>query len=139
MKLAQFCLGGTPRLGLLTKNGLIDATAAFSQKAPHTMFAPVGPYLTTADEVDPQSLNIECRVNGELRQSANTRDMLFSCADLVSYISQFMTLKPGDLIFTGTPAGVILGMPQEKQQWLKPGDKIEVTIETLGSLLNILS
>lgn len=102
-------------------------------------FAPVGPCITTADEIDPQSLKIECRVNGELRQSASTRDMIFDCATIVSYISQFMTLKPGDIIFTGTPAGVILGMPKEKQQWLKPGDEVRVTIEKLGSLTNFMA
>jgi 2-keto-4-pentenoate hydratase/2-oxohepta-3-ene-1,7-dioic acid hydratase in catechol pathway len=71
-------------------------------------FAPIGPCITTADEVgDPQSLQIECRVNGELRQSSNTHNMIFDCATIVSYISQFMTLRPGDIIFTGTPSGVI--------------------------------
>lgn len=99
-------------------------------------FAPVGPCITTADEIDPQSLKIECRVNGELRQSASTRDMIFDCATIVSYISQFMTLKPGDIIFTGTPAGVILGMPQENRRWLKSGDEVQVTIEKLGTLVN---
>lgn len=103
-------------------------------------FAPVGPCVTTADEVgDPQSLKIECRVNGELRQSANTRDMIFDCAAIVSYISQYMTLKPGDIIFTGTPAGVILGMPAEHRRWLKAGDEVRVTIEKLGSLTSIMA
>ncbi|QAT50630.1 FAA hydrolase family protein [Caproiciproducens sp. NJN-50] len=101
-------------------------------------FAPVGPFITTADEINPQSLKIECRVNGELRQSANTRDMIFDCATVISYVSRFMTLKPGDILFTGTPAGVILGMPKEKQQWLKPGDEVRVTIEKLGSLTNVM-
>lgn len=102
-------------------------------------FAPVGPYLTTADEVDPLSLDIQCRVNGELRQSANTRDMIFDCPTIISYISQYMTLKPGDLIFTGTPGGVILGMPKEKQRWLKAGDEVQVTIEKLGTLTNTMA
>ncbi|MFU0832664.1 MAG: FAA-hydrolase domain-containing protein [Oscillospiraceae bacterium] len=103
-------------------------------------FAPIGPCITTADEIEnPQSLQIECRVNGELRQCANTRDMIFDCAAIVSYISQFMTLRPGDIIFTGTPSGVILGMPKEKQQWLRPGDEVQVTIEKLGTLSNVMA
>lgn len=100
-------------------------------------FAPVGPCITTSDEIkDPQCLKIESRVNGELRQSANTRDMIFDSATIVSYISQYMTLKPGDIIFTGTPAGVIMGMPKEQQDWLKAGDKVQVSIEKLGTLSN---
>ncbi|WP_036737042.1 fumarylacetoacetate hydrolase family protein, partial [Paenibacillus zanthoxyli] len=91
-----------------------------------------------ADEVDPGSLNIECRVNGELRQSANTRDMIFDCAELVSYISAYITLEPGDLIFTGTPEGVILGYPEEERIWLRAGDELAVTIEGLGTLENRL-
>lgn len=101
-------------------------------------FAPIGPYLVTADEVDPTNLDIRCEVNGVLRQSANTSDMIFDCATIVSYLSQHMTLKPGDVIFTGTPSGVILGYPEDKQQWLKSGDEVIVSIEKLGSLVNVL-
>jgi 2-keto-4-pentenoate hydratase/2-oxohepta-3-ene-1,7-dioic acid hydratase in catechol pathway len=103
-------------------------------------FAPVGPCITTADEVgNPQSLQIECRVNGDLRQSANTGEMIFDCASIVSYISQYMTLRPGDIIFTGTPAGVVMGMPKEKQRWLEAGDEVRVTIEKLGTLANVMA
>lgn len=103
-------------------------------------FAPVGPCLVTSEEVkDPGQLDIECKVNGEVRQRANTRDMMFDCSYLVSYISQYMTLKPGDLIFTGTPEGVMLGYPEERQNWLKPGDEIEISIERLGALRNVLT
>lgn len=101
-------------------------------------FAPVGPYVTTADGVDPNHLQVECRVNGELRQSMNTQSMIFSCAAIISYISQYMTLKPGDLIFTGTPDGVILGYPKENQVWLKSGDEMVISIEGLGDLKNVL-
>lgn len=101
-------------------------------------FAPIGPYLVTADEVDPNCLNIQCEVNEEIRQSANTRDMIFDCSTIVSYISQHMTLKPGDIIFSGTPSGVILGCSEDEQYWLKSGDKIKVTIEKLGTLINVL-
>jgi 2-keto-4-pentenoate hydratase/2-oxohepta-3-ene-1,7-dioic acid hydratase in catechol pathway len=96
--------------------------------------APVGPWLVTADLADGDNLRIECRVNGELRQSSTTADMVFNCKQLVSYISKYFTLKPGDIIFTGTPEGVIAGYPKDKQVWLKPGDKIVTSIEKLGEL-----
>jgi 2-keto-4-pentenoate hydratase/2-oxohepta-3-ene-1,7-dioic acid hydratase in catechol pathway len=98
-------------------------------------FGPIGPWLVTADQIpDPQNLNLECKVNGEPRQSSNTNDMIFSCAQIISYTSQYMTLKPGDLFFTGTPSGVVNYMPPEKQVWLKAGDKVSTTIEKLGEL-----
>ena len=98
-------------------------------------FGPIGPYLVTADLVgDANALKIECRVNGEVRQSSNTADMVFNCASLVSYISRHFTLKPGDIIFTGTPEGVIAGYPKDKQVWLKAGDRVTSTIEKLGEL-----
>lgn len=101
-------------------------------------FAPIGPYLVTADEVNPSDLEISCRVNGELRQQGNTKNMIFDCAYIVSYLSHHMTLKPGDIIFTGTPAGVILGYPEEKRVWLKSGDEVSVSIEKIGTLINKL-
>jgi 2-keto-4-pentenoate hydratase/2-oxohepta-3-ene-1,7-dioic acid hydratase in catechol pathway len=94
----------------------------------------IGPWLVTADQLDGDNLKIECRVNGEIRQSSNTSDMVFNCKQLVSYISDYMTLQPGDIIFTGTPEGVISGYPKEKQVWLKPGDRIVTSIEKLGEL-----
>jgi 2-keto-4-pentenoate hydratase/2-oxohepta-3-ene-1,7-dioic acid hydratase in catechol pathway len=96
--------------------------------------APLGPWLVTADQVDGDNLKIECRVNGEVRQSSNTSDMVFNCKQLVSYTSRYFTLKPGDIIFTGTPEGVISGYPKDKQVWLKAGDKIVTSIEKLGDL-----
>ena len=95
---------------------------------------PIGPWLVTADQVDGDNLKIECRVNGEVRQASNTSDMVFNCKQLVSYISHHMTLKAGDIIFTGTPEGVISGYPKDKQVWLKPGDKVVTSIEKLGEL-----
>jgi 2-keto-4-pentenoate hydratase/2-oxohepta-3-ene-1,7-dioic acid hydratase in catechol pathway len=95
---------------------------------------PVGPWLVTADQVDGDNLKIECRVNGQVRQSSNTADMLFNCRQLVSYVSKYFTLKPGDIIFTGTPEGVIAGYPKDKQAWLKAGDKVTTSIEKLGDL-----
>jgi len=97
-------------------------------------FAPVGPYLVTADQVDPDKLKIECWVNGETRQSSSTDDFIFNTAQIVSYISRHITLRAGDIIFTGTPEGVILGYPNDKQAWLKAGDKIVCSIENLGEL-----
>lgn len=99
-------------------------------------FAPVGPYLVTADEVDPQNLEISLKRNGKTVQSSNTSHMIFDCAAIVSYASKMMTLKPGDLIFTGTPDGVILGLPENEREWLKPGDQLEASIETVGVLKN---
>ncbi|MBA4541474.1 MULTISPECIES: fumarylacetoacetate hydrolase family protein [Thermoactinomyces] len=102
-------------------------------------FSPIGPYLVTADEVgDPDNLGIRTYVNGELRQNSNTSDMIFSCREIVSYISQHMTLSPGDIIFTGTPEGVILGYPKEKQVWLKDGDEVVIEIDKLGRLTNYM-
>ena len=98
-------------------------------------FFPTAPCLVTADEVgDPQSLGLSCWVNGELRQSSNTADMIFSVAECISYISQYMTLKPGDVISTGTPEGVVMGMMEKN--WLKPGDEVVVEVEGLGKCTN---
>jgi len=97
-------------------------------------FAPLGPYLVTADQIDPDHLRIECRVNGETRQSSETNDFIFNSRQMISYISRHLTLKPGDIIFTGTPEGVILGKPKDKQVWLKPGDKVACSVEKLGEL-----
>lgn len=102
-------------------------------------FCPVGPYLVSADEVgNPNELTIQCYVNGELRQNSNTRDMIFPVDEIVSYVSTYITLEPGDLIITGTPEGVIAGYPQDQKQWLKPGDIVSVKIERLGTLTNRL-
>ncbi|AIQ58581.1 fumarylacetoacetate hydrolase family protein [Paenibacillus borealis] len=103
-------------------------------------FAPVGPYLVTADEVgDPNRLAISCTVNGELRQSSNTADMIFKCDEMISYISLHFTLEPGDMIMTGTPEGVMLGYPQEQQVYLQAGDTVTVQIEKLGQLTNTMT
>lgn len=94
-------------------------------------FGPTGPWLVTTDEMtDPQSLRCWLSVNGEMRQDSNTSDMIFSCAEIVSYMSRFMRLMPGDVIATGTPSGVVLGM--EGQPWVQPGDVMAVGIEGLG-------
>ncbi|MFK7801108.1 MAG: fumarylacetoacetate hydrolase family protein [Anaerolineae bacterium] len=96
---------------------------------------PIGPYLVTADEVpDPHNLRLTTHVNGEKRQDSSTADLAFNINHLVSYISQYFTLKPGDVISTGTPEGVVLGM--NPQVWLQPGDEVTVEIEGLGACVN---
>jgi 2-keto-4-pentenoate hydratase/2-oxohepta-3-ene-1,7-dioic acid hydratase in catechol pathway len=98
-------------------------------------FAPLGPHLVTSDLVgDPNNLRLECRVNGEQRQDWNTNDMIFNCRQLISFASRMMTIKPGDIMFTGTPHGVIFGKPKGEQVWLKPGDRIACSVEKLGEL-----
>jgi len=97
-------------------------------------WGPVGPWLVTAEQVDPHALTIECLVNGEVRQSSTTGMLIHDCRKLVSYCSLYMTLKPGDIIFTGTPEGVIAGYPLEKRVWLKAGDRVTTRIEKLGEL-----
>jgi len=98
-------------------------------------FGPIGPYFVSADVVgDPNNLTIETHVNGEKRQSSNTSFMIFNPQKLIAYISKMWTLEPGDIIWSGTPEGVILGYPKDKQVWLKAGDEIVSTIEKLGSL-----
>jgi 2-keto-4-pentenoate hydratase/2-oxohepta-3-ene-1,7-dioic acid hydratase in catechol pathway len=95
--------------------------------------SPIGPWLVSADLVgDPDALKLECRVNGEVRQSSTTADMIFGCRRLVAYISRYLTLEPGDVIFTGTPEGVIGGYPKDRQVWLRPGDRVTSTVEKLG-------
>ena len=98
-------------------------------------FCPVGPYIATRDEVpDPQALSLRCTLNGEVMQEGTTSKMIFSVAELISFLSQGMTLLPGDIITTGTPPGV--GAARDPQVFLKPGDEVTVEVEGLGSLTN---
>ena len=98
-------------------------------------FCPVGPCLVTPDEIgDPQNLNLECRLNGEVMQQANTSDMIFSVAQIISYLSEDTTLVPGTIILTGTPSGV--GFIQNPPVYLKSGDLMELKIEKIGTLVN---
>ena len=98
-------------------------------------FAPCGPFIATLDEVgDPHELDIELRVNDEVRQSSNTRQLIFDCYELIEFISKTSTLEPGDVIFTGTPSGV--GVFRDPPVFLEPGDVVEVTIDKLGRLRN---
>jgi len=94
-------------------------------------FGPIGPYLVTKDEIsDVQNLNLELKVNNKVMQKGNTSKMIFNVDYIVSYMSHFMTLKPGDIITTGTPPGV--GMAKNPQKFLKPGDEMILLIEKLG-------
>lgn len=100
-------------------------------------FLPLGPYLVTTDQApDPQNWPVRCWLNGELRQDSNTADMIFSVRQLVSFISKYMTLEPGDIITTGTPEGVILG--RSPRVWMKAGDRMTVEVGPLGKLNNAL-
>lgn len=95
-------------------------------------FGPVGPYLVTADEIaDPQNLSLSLRLNGDVMQNSSTGDMVFSVAEIISHMSQFMELRPGDIIATGTPEGV--GMGFKPQRFLKNGDVMELEVEGLGA------
>lgn len=98
-------------------------------------FCPLGPWIVTTDELtDPQSLAIRCRVNGETLQDGSTKEMIFGVAQLVSYLSRFLTLEPGDVILTGTPYGV--GFARTPQVFLRDGDVVEVEVEGIGTLRN---
>lgn len=97
-------------------------------------FCPMGPWIVTADEVDSANLNVRCWINDELRQDANTRDLIFDIPTIIETISAGITLQPGDVIATGTPAGVGIGFKPPK--FLKPGDVMKISIDGLGTLTN---
>jgi 2-keto-4-pentenoate hydratase/2-oxohepta-3-ene-1,7-dioic acid hydratase in catechol pathway len=98
-------------------------------------FCPMGPYLLTADEIDDvQNLDMKLTVNGQVRQNANTSQMIYNVADIVSFLSHIMTLEAGDIIATGTPSGVAMATGN----FLKAGDRIDASIEKLGILSNTL-
>ena len=101
-------------------------------------FLPLGPFLVTTDDIpDSQTLRIQCRVNGEVRQDSSTSDMIFSVAEIIAFLSRHATLKPGDVIITGTPEGVLMG--RKRPIWLKPGDEVAIDIAGLGVLTNTLT
>ena len=96
-------------------------------------FCPMGPWLVTRDEIpDPQTLEVACFVNGEAMQRGHTKDMIFAVDRLIAYITQYMTLEPGDVIATGTPAGV--GAFRKPPVWLKPGDRVRIEVSRIGAL-----
>jgi 2-keto-4-pentenoate hydratase/2-oxohepta-3-ene-1,7-dioic acid hydratase in catechol pathway len=98
-------------------------------------FCPMGPAIVTADEIeDPHNLRISLSINGETLQNSNTKNLIFDVPKLIAYLSSVFTLEPGDIISTGTPAGV--GFARKPPRWLLPGDMVEVTVEGLGTLMN---
>ena len=103
-------------------------------------FGPCGPYIVTADSFDPSSSKqIRSYVNGELRQDGHITEMIFNCAQVISYASRYVCLEPGDLIFTGTPSGVALeNKDADDKKWLKAGDVVDIEIEDIGVLRNIM-
>lgn len=109
-------------------------TSQWSWSKSFDTFCPLGPALVSLDELDVDALDIETRVNGELLQSSNTSEMVFGVAALVAHLSQGVTLEPGDVVLTGTPAGV--GMARTPPRWLEDGDVVEVTIAGVGTLRN---
>lgn len=121
----------------LSARQLQTITSQFTAGKAIDGFAPLGPWLASRQRIaDPHKLRLTTRMNGEMRQDWTTGDMIYNCNKLVSYISAIMTLKPGDLIFTGTPHGVILGqkIPAAERRWLRPGDEVISEIEGLGAL-----
>jgi 2,4-didehydro-3-deoxy-L-rhamnonate hydrolase len=127
--------------GYMNSNDVSSRDLQFSEGGQWTRsktidtFCPLGPYIATTDEIgDPQNLSIRCILNGEVMQDGTTQKMIFSVAELVSFLSQGMTLVPGDVIITGTPPGV--GAARDPQVWLKAGDEVSIEIEGLGTLTN---
>lgn len=131
--------------GYTLLNDLSAREFQFDISPPQTTFAksmdgfcPLGPVLVTADEIpDPQVLQIRTVVNGQVMQDANTADMLFPVATLIAYVSQYMTLEPGDVLTTGTPAGI--GAFRKPPVWLSAGDRIEVSIDRIGTLVTTIA
>lgn len=125
---AGYCLSND----VSERNWQIKRNGQWGKGKSFDTFGPIGPWLVTADEIqNPQTLDLELRVNGEVKQKSNTEDMIFPVAQIVSYLSQFMTLLPGDVVITGTPAGVGLGM--KPQQFLKKGDVVTLHSPALGT------
>jgi 2-keto-4-pentenoate hydratase/2-oxohepta-3-ene-1,7-dioic acid hydratase in catechol pathway len=132
----RYVYGYTTGNDFTARDPQLRVTQWMTGKTPD-QFAPIGPWLVSADQIpDPQTLQVQTFVNDEVapRQDTNTSQMIFSCAEIIEYASTFMTLQPGDIIFTGTPSGVILGLPKEKQIWLKAGDRVRTVISQLGEL-----
>ncbi|MEH2522940.1 MULTISPECIES: fumarylacetoacetate hydrolase family protein [unclassified Bradyrhizobium] len=119
----------------ISASEIIKADSHFDRGKNFATFGPFGPYLASRDEVkDPHALSVSLKVDGRMLQSGSTRDMLFDVADLVSYLSSLQALEPGDIIATGTPAGV--AALHKPPAWLKPGSTVEVEVEGLGRLHN---
>lgn len=132
---ARAAIGGYTILNDVSVRDFQQRTLQWLQGKTFEKSSPVGPWLTTPDEVDDaRDLHIQCEVEGEVVQESRTSDLLFSPADIAAYISQIVTLDPGDLVATGTPSGV--GMARSPQRWLQPGQTVRTSIEGLGELIN---
>jgi 2-keto-4-pentenoate hydratase/2-oxohepta-3-ene-1,7-dioic acid hydratase in catechol pathway len=130
---AGYCVGQDFSERTLQRRG---ATPQYSLAKSYRNFTPVGPWLTTSDEVgDPNNLNVSCSVNDVQYQNSTTGDMIFRVAEIVSYLSTIVELRPGDLVFTGSPHGV--GQGQNPPVFLKPGDRVVTAIERLGQIENL--
>jgi 2-keto-4-pentenoate hydratase/2-oxohepta-3-ene-1,7-dioic acid hydratase in catechol pathway len=111
------------------------ATTQWTLAKSFPTFTPVGPWIVTPDEIgDPHVLGIKLSIDGEVLQDSNTKYLIFRVPELIEYISSIVPLEPGDVISTGTPAGVGLG--REPKRWIKPGEEITVEIEGIGRLVN---
>ena len=99
-------------------------------------FAPIGPIIVSPDEFDFDNATITTTVNGEVHQQAQLQQMLFKPDAIIEFVSQYITLQEGDIIFTGTPSGVVLGKNESKYSWLKSGDTVSITISGIGTLVN---
>ena len=99
-------------------------------------FAPIGPVIVSPDEFDFDNATITTTVNGEVRQQAKLQQMLFKPYEIIEFVSQYITLQEGDIIFTGTPSGVVLGKNEKRYGWLKSGDTVSITISGIGTLVN---
>ena len=131
---AGYCVGQDFSERTLQMKG---TSAQFSLGKSFRNFSPLGPWLTTADEIaDPNNLAIRCSVSGTVYQDSNTSDMVFNVAEIISYLSDVVELRPGDLIFTGSPHGV--GRGQMPPVFLKPGDRAATEIERLGRIENVI-
>lgn len=130
------CVAGYAVGNDMSARKLQTATSQFLAGKASDGFAPIGPWLVTRDQVaNPNNLRLQTHVNGQKRQDWNTNDMIFDCKRLIAFVASIMTIKPGDILFTGTPQGVILGeAPPHQRRWLQPGDDIVSDIEVLGQL-----
>ena len=139
---AAACIGGFTVVNDISMRDWQNRTPQFDQGKNFEASTPVGPFLVTGDELgDPEAigtvdLEVTCRVDGETMQNGRTGDLLFKPADIVSYVSQFTTLQPGDLIATGTPAGV--GAGRRPKIFLAPGQVLETAIEGIGTCRNLM-
>lgn len=115
----------------------LEHSGQWTKGKSYDTFAPFGPVMVTKDEIpDPDHLPLELRVNGELRQQGNTEQLIMPVAELVAYVSQFMTLNPGDIVSTGTPGGVAMGMTPPR--YLQPGDEVEFSCPAIGTVRQVV-